>query len=108
MNSTSAEVGGRVPGRNKRSPPSVPLFTRRGFADFLLQLGNTLLVVARGAGPLPLSISAFSTQLRSVSGLTPSLWPTLARVPRELPDAARRLEDHRHRTFPQLSGMLFS
>jgi hypothetical protein len=31
------------------------------------------------------AISAFSTQLRRVSGLTPSLWPTLARVPRVQP-----------------------
>src|SRR5580700_6193924 len=40
-------------------------------------------------GRCPLSISAFSTQLRRVSGLTPSFWPTLASVPPELPDAAR-------------------
>ena len=88
MNSTSAEVGveflGEISARRLKDLVSPPQL-----ADILLQLGNTLLVIARDTGRCPLSISAFSTQLRRVAGLRPSLWPTLASVPRELPDAAR-------------------
>jgi hypothetical protein len=50
MNPTSADVWGRVPGRNKHSPPSGSHPPQ--FADLTLQLGDLLLIIARRAGTL--------------------------------------------------------
>jgi hypothetical protein len=85
MNSTSAGIGGRVPWRNKHSPPS----RSRSSA------------AAHGSrAPTPRFASSHRSSCRaaasrqflvlldpvaSVSGLMPSFWPTQARLPRVLP-----------------------
>src|SRR5262245_19586724 len=75
------------------------------FADLALQLGDTLLVVARGAGPLP------GIDLRFMHPVAESLGVYAQPVadpcvrPARVPRLSTYFEDHCHRAFPQLRGV---
>ena len=105
MNSTSAETGVEFPGeisarrlQDLIRPPQLP--------DFPFQLRYALPVVTRRAGPLP------RIDLRLLDPVAERLGiyaQPLADPCKSAACATRfrtQLEDHRHRTFPQLGGVL--
>jgi hypothetical protein len=89
MNPTSADVSGRVPGRNKHSPPSgshspaaVPGLPAPGPRSASYNHSSC-------RGRCPESTSAFCTQLRRFSVFMPGRWPTRVIAPRSVPVSVR-------------------
>ncbi len=105
MNSTSAEIGGRVPDEISARRLQ-DLIRSPQLADFTFQLSYAFPAITRPAGLLPPNRPPLS---RPSCGAFRDYAQSLADPCKSAACATRfrtQLEDHRHRTFPQLGGVL--